>query len=88
MNLIVFLYLYRLSRKERYIKKTNVNTRGNVKIKFKLMTKCSGKYLGSPLYRGSILWDELEKSTQDLPNAREFTKVLTKKCRVCKDLLH
>ena len=76
----------RLSRKEIYIKKTNVNTRGNVKIKFKF--KCSGKYLGSPLYRGSILLDKLEKGTQDLPNAREFSKVLTKKCRIYKDLLY
>ena len=47
--------MYRLSKKERYVQKPNVNTRGNVKIKFKLMTKCSCKYLGSPLYRGSAL---------------------------------
>ena len=67
--------------------KSDVNTRGNVKM-FKLMTKCSGKYLGSPLYRGSILWEKLEKATQDLPNARHFSNVLTKKCRVYKDLLH
>ena len=35
--------------------------RGNCKIKFKPMSKCSGKYMNSPLYRGSILWDQLEK---------------------------
>ena len=37
--------MYRLSRKPSYIKCTNVNTRGNTKIKFKLMTKCTSKYL-------------------------------------------
>ena len=60
--------IYRLSRKEMYVKRLNVNTRGNAKIKFKLMTKCSSKYLGSPQYRGSSLWDKLEKGVQDLPN--------------------
>ena len=35
--------MYRLSRKPMYIKHTNVNTRGNVKIKFNLMTKCTSK---------------------------------------------
>ena len=34
--------MYRLSKKEMYIKKTNVNTPGNAKIKFKLMSKCTG----------------------------------------------
>ena len=58
--------IYILSKKEIYIMKNNVNTRANVKIKFRLMTKCSGKYLGSPLYRGSVLWDNLGKITQDL----------------------
>ena len=79
--------MYRLSKKEMYIKRTNVNTRGNVKIKFKLMTRCSGKYLGSPLYRGSLLWDKLEKEIQNLPSVKQYTNVLIKNCRVYKDLL-
>ena len=80
--------MYRLSKKKVYIKETNVNTRGNSKTKFKLMTKCSSKYLGSPLYRGSILWDKLDKSTHDIPNIKQFSNVLVKKCRVYRDLLH
>ena len=78
-----------------YLETTYTELRGGLQFSFLKITpskdtsyKCSGKYLGSPLYRGSILWDELEKSTQYLPNVREFTKVLTKKCRVYKDLLH
>ena len=54
--------MYRLSKIEMYIREPIANTRGNAKIKFKLMTKCSSKYLGSPLYRGATLWDKLEKS--------------------------
>ena len=79
--------MYRLSKKEVYVKRTNVHTRGNVKIKFKLMSRCSGKYLSSPLYRGSQLWDKLDKTTQDLPNVKLFTTSLVKNCRVYKDLL-
>ena len=79
--------MYRLSRKERYVNKTHVNTRGNVKIKFKLITKCSGKYLSSPLYRGSQLWDKLEKTTQDLPNVKQFSNEIRKSCQNYKDLL-
>ena len=70
--------IYILSKKESNIRKNNVNTRANVKIKFHLMTKCSGKYLGSPLYRGSILWDNLDEITQDLPSMKHFSAVLRK----------
>ena len=66
---------------------TNVNTRGSVKIKFKLMTRCSGKSLGSPLYRGSLLWDKLDRKIQNLPNVKQYTNALIKNCRVYKDLL-
>ena len=79
--------MYRLSKKDAYIKRPNVYTRGNVKIKFKVMTKCSGKYLGSPLYRGAQLWDKLDKITQDLPNVKLFSEALIKNCRVYEDLL-
>ena len=79
--------MYRLSRKVVYIKRNNINTRGNVKIKFKLMARCSGKYLGSPLYRSSQLWDNLDKSIQDLPTIKHFSNVLMSKCHVYKDLL-
>ena len=80
--------MYKLSKKDPYIKRTNVNTRGNAKIKFKLMTRCSGKYLGSPLYRGSLLWDKIDKEIQYMPNVKQFTKALIKNCRVYKDLLN
>ena len=52
------------------------------------MAQCSGKYLGSPLYRGSQLWDNLDKSIQDLPTVKHFSNVLMSKCRVYKDVLN
>ena len=51
------------------------------------MTKCSSKYLGSPLYKDSVLWDTLDKSTQDLPNMKQLSRILMKNCRVYIDLL-
>ena len=67
-----FNLMYRLSKKEMYIKKPVVHMRGNTKINFKLMTKCSSKYLGSPLFRGATLWDKLDKAVQTLPTAGHF----------------
>ena len=49
--------MYRLSKKDKYIRRSAVNTRTNVKTKFKVMTKCTSKYLGS-------LWDKLDKNIQ------------------------
>ena len=80
--------MYNLSRKPVYIKQSNVNTRGNLKTKFRQMSKCSGKYLGSPLYRGSILWDKLDKNVQDLPTIRGFSNVIMKGCKVYVDLIN
>ena len=36
------------------------------------------KYLGSPLYRGSNLWDKLDKTTQDLQTAKKNLKCIDK----------
>ena len=77
--------MYRLSKKEVYIKNIDVNTRGNVKTKLRLMTKCSSKYIGSPLYRGATLWD---KDIQVLPHAKYFSKVISKNYQEYKDLLN
>ena len=79
--------MYNLSRKPMYIKEVNVNTRGNLKTKFRLMSKCSGKYLGGPLYRGSTLWDSLEKNVQDLPTLRRFSNIIMKEYKVYVDLI-
>ena len=46
--------MYRLSKKPSYITNVTVNTRGNNKTKFKLMAKCTSKYLNSPYTAGRI----------------------------------
>ena len=80
--------MYRISRKPVYLKKTNVHSRGNRKVKFKLMTKCTSKYLNSPLYKGATLWDEIEKNIQDMPTLKQFTKEIMKSYNVYVDLLN
>ena len=80
--------MYRLSRKPVYIKHTNVNTRGNVKIKFNLLSRCTSKYLNSPLYRGAALWDELDKNVQDIVLLKTFVTEIMKSYRVYVDLLN
>ena len=50
--------MYRLSRNEMYIQKT----RGNIKIKFKRMTKCSSKYLGGPYIRAVCFGTNLKRA--------------------------
>ena len=52
------------------------------------MTKCTSKYLNSPLYRGAALWDGLDKNVQDLPTLKEFIAKIMKMYKVYADLLH
>ena len=52
------------SKKVRYIKKPIRVLRANAKVQFKLMSKCSSKYLNSPMYRGSVLWNALPEEEQ------------------------
>ena len=80
--------MYRLSKNNRYIKEPNIATRANTKTKFKLMSKCNSKYLNSRLYRGATLWDELDKTVQDLQNVKGFTKELLKSYQVYVDMLN
>ena len=79
--------MYRLSKKSSFIKPANVNTRGNVKTKFNLMSKCTSKYLNSPLYRGATLWDKLDKTIQDVQSVPKFTCEIMKEYKVYVDLI-
>ena len=63
----------KISKNDMNLKKKILNTHGNDKVKFKLTTKCSGKYLNSPLHRGSALWDGLKLETQKLSTILEYT---------------
>ena len=44
--------------------------------------------MNSPLYRGSILWDQLEDCIQKPCTITEFTKADCDKNKECRDLLN
>ena len=62
-------------------------TRVNTNKKFRLMTKCSSKYLNSPLYRGSTLWNSIDKDVQCIPTMGQHEKAVDKMYVVYQDLL-
>ena len=51
-------------------------TRGNVKVKFDVMSRTTTKYLNSPFIRGTSLWDELPFIIQRVEKMYEFKKLL------------
>ena len=53
-------------------------TRTVEKIVFKKATKCTGKYLNSPYYKGNLLWDKLDHGLQHADNVQLFVKGLEK----------
>ena len=65
------------SKNEVYIIKPVRTLRANRKIQFKLMSRCTGKYMNSPIYRGSTLWDILSEDIQHVVSIKVFTQ------RVC-----
>ena len=83
---LLTLKFYR-SKNEAYIKKPVRILRGNRKIQFKLMTRCTGKYLNSPLYRGSTLWDTLPEEIQHAVSTKVFTQNVCNLNRTYVDLL-
>ena len=74
-------------RKSECIKRPVRVLRGNCKVKLKLMTKCTGKYQNSPLYRGSAVWDSLILEVQKSLTVLTFAKAICKMHNVYKDLL-
>ena len=53
---------------------TNVNTRSQTKYVFKTDVKIGKKYEKSPFFLGTILWNALNKETQDLPCRYAFKR--------------
>ena len=44
--------------------------------------------MNSPLYHGSVLWDQLEEGVQELLTVTKFTKALCNMNKEYTDLLH
>ena len=52
--------MYLHSKVENDIKESGRITRAVTKTVFKTATRCIGKYLNSPFYKGTILWNNLD----------------------------
>ena len=59
--------MYSQAKKGRSRSITNVNTRSQTKYVFKTDVKIGKNYQKSPYFRGTRLWDGLNKETQDIP---------------------
>ena len=66
--------MYMHSKHEIYINvKVPVRpTRLVSKIVFKTATRCTGKYLGSPFYKGTLLWNMLSAELQKIDSVARF----------------
>ena len=73
-QLLRLMYLY--SKKESNIQIPIRVTRARTKIVFKVATKCTGKYLGSPFYKGTLLWNTLSVDLQRMQNVYKFVEGL------------
>ena len=71
-NLLKLLHYY--SKEPNHVKKSNVLTRAATKVTFKIPTRCCDKYLNSPLYKGTRLWNNLDHAVQRLDSIDQFIK--------------
>ena len=53
-------------------------TRAAGKIIFKTATKCTGKYMNSPFYKGTLFWNDISAVEQYLESVLQFANVLDK----------
>ena len=60
------------------IKKPVRVTRAISKIVFKTASRCTGKYLNCPFYKGTILWNILDTELQRLCSVKRFVEELKK----------
>ena len=49
-------------------------TRTAEKLVFKKATECTGKYINSPFYKGTLLWDKLDRVVQRVNTLERFMK--------------
>ena len=66
--------MFNQARKGKSRSVTNVNTRSQAKYVFKTDVKIGKKYEKSPFFLGTILWNALNKETQDLPCRYAFKR--------------
>ena len=69
--------MYLHGKEEVNIKRPLRITRALLRVNFNKATKCTGKYLNSPFYKGTLLWDKLDKNLQHANNVKRAWKNCT-----------
>ena len=75
-QLLGLMYIH--SKHQCNIKVPLHQTRAMNKIVFNTATRCSGKYLNSPLYKGTLLWNAMSPDLQKDGNVIVFVRELKK----------
>ena len=73
-NFQVLKLLYDCSKDIKYLKRTANRTRAEAKIVFDIPDKCTTKFLISPFYKGTQVWNSLPENVQRSPNDYVFSK--------------
>ena len=79
--------MYDCSSDDAYLKTTRNRTRADVKIVFKIPTRCSNGFLNSPFYKGTHYWNALENGIQRAATAQIFKNHVKKLYSTYKNLL-
>ena len=83
-QLLRLMYIH--SKVESNIKKPIRPTRAMSKMVFKVPTRCTSKYLNSPFYKGTVLWDNIDIDLQRVENVNQFQVGLKKLYTVYRDV--
>ena len=75
-QLLRLMYLH--SKIESNVKKPVRVTRAITKVTFKTASRCVNKYLNSPFYKGTILWNNLDVELQRIGSVKRFVGELKK----------
>ena len=71
-QLLNLMFIQSIKGKSRLV--TNINTRSQTKYVFNVPAKMGSKYQKSPYFLGTRLWNNLDKTTQELPCKFAFKK--------------
>ena len=75
-QLLRLMYLH--SNNEGNVKNPARITRAVTKVVFKTASKCTGRYLNSPFYKGTLLWNQLSSEKQRSNTVLQFVNALKK----------
>ena len=83
-QLLHLMYLH--SRNDNNLKVPVRLTRAVLKLNFKTATKCTTKYLNSPFYKGTLLWNQLNSIDQRSNTVSSFVNCLSRLYNVYQEI--